>query len=393
MGIKDILNNKKLLLKMIVSLVVVLIIAMGSILLIDREKNEKLSIEDFKEMAKEYYENKYNMELQINDIGYISTGGLVSNETNDMYIKVSNGSTIIYIEETKKLYDNRQAKEIINNIEETVLENVFANVSSITNIEEIFYNNVKVNEFNIFTKQGIKGSYFNSYYDGDIEKFLANEEVVFDDLRLFAICDDSSKTESIKNKVIDELQKSNIKYEESNIELRILTRDCYDKYLNKEYRLPDIDMTECYAKYVLGEKEYSYVQKYIEVTDGIFITSNERDFLLETNDIVLEKCETDKIAMYKVKFSERIKEYINSKTYNELNVYVRYDLEKVDYNKLNEKGEEIKEENVEDIKLYYNRKKDENKILNLFSEMSDGEYAVLEDGDYIFFEIDKKSED
>ena len=42
--------------------------------------------------------------------------GTISNETNDMYIKVSNGSTIIYIEETKKLYDNRQAKEIINNI-------------------------------------------------------------------------------------------------------------------------------------------------------------------------------------------------------------------------------------------------------------------------------------
>lgn len=393
MGIKDILNNKKLLLKMIVSLVVVLIIAMGSILLIDREKNEKLSIEDFKKMAKEYYENKYNMELQINEIGYISTNGLVSNETNDMYIKVSNGSTIIYIEETKKLYDNRQAKEIINNIEETVLDKVFANVSSTINIEGIFYDNIKINDFNIFTQQGIKGSYFSSYYDGDMEKFLANEEVIFDDLRLFVICDDSSKTESIKNKVIDELQKSNIKYEESNIELRILTRDCYDKYLNKEYRLPDIDMTECYAKYILGEKEYSYVQKYIEVTEGIFITSNERDFLLETNDIVLEKCETDKIAMYKVKFSERIKEYINSKTYNELNVYVRYDLEKVDYNKLNEKGEEIKEEDVKDIKLYYNRKKDENKILNLFSEMSDGEYAVLEDGDYIFFEIDKKSED
>ena len=386
MDIKDILKNKKLLFQMVLSMILVLMVAVVSILLIDRDKNEKLSIEEFKEMAKEYYEKKYNMELQINDIGYISTGGLISNETNDMYIKVSNGSTIIYIEETKKLYDNRQAKEIINNIEETVLKNVFANVSSITNIEEIFYNNVKVNEFNIFTKQGIKGSYFNSYYDGDIEKFLANEEVVFDDLRLFAICDDSSKSESIKNKVIDELQKSNIKYEESKIELRILTKECYEKYLNKEYRLPDIDMMECYAKYILGEKEYSYVQNYIEVVDGVFITSNEKDFWLEGNDIILEKCETDKLALYRVKFSDRIKDYINGKTYNELKVYVRYDLEKVDINKVNELGEEIKEDDLANIKLYY-KKKDEKKVLNLYSEMSDGQYAVLEEGDCLFFEI------
>lgn len=387
MSIKDILKNKKILLQMALSLVIVLLIAACSVKLINHDKNEKLSIEEFKEMAKEYYENKYNMELQINDIGYISTGGLISNETKNMYIKVSNGSTIIYIEETKKLYDNRQAKDIINNIEETVLKDVFTNVSGTINIEGIFYDNLKINEFNIFTKQGIKGSYFNSYYDGEMKKFLENEEVVFEDLRLFAITDDGSKSETIRNKVIDEFKKANIKYKKSNIELRILTRECYDKYLNKEYRLPDIDMVGCYAKYILGENEYAYIQKYIEASNGIFVTSNEKDFLLEDNDVVLEECETDKLASYKVKFSDRVKEYMENKTYNELNVYVRYDLEQTGFPKVNEQGGELEEKELEKIKLYYYKKKDENKVLNLYSEMSDGEYAVLEDGDYIFFEI------
>lgn len=392
MKVNEFLKKRKQTIEIIVSLVMVLVLATGIALSMNKEKSEGITVDEFKELAKDYYREKYNEELRIKEVGEIYTDGVVSIKTNNMYIKAEDGTTVIYIEEKNEFYDNKQTEEITNNIEETVLKQVCEKLVNDTEAEEVFYESLKLNEFNIFTKQDISGSYYNSLFNGDIKEFLENEEVIFNDLRLFVICNDDDSVEDIKNVIIAELKNVNLKYEESNIEASVLTKECYEKYLNSEFRLPDIDMLGCYAKFRLGKSEYDYLQNYIEVATGIYITSAEKDFLLEEGDIVLEKCESEKLALYQMKFSDRVKSFIENKTYNELNIYVRYDLEEVQFTKESVTDEDLEKVEIENIKLYYYRKKDESKCFDLYSEMSDGEYAVLEDGDYMFFEVEELGE-
>lgn len=388
----------------------IFILGIGSFIVIN--KNKKLTIKEIKQEANIYYKRKYGETLNIENIGTINIEGLISKKTDDIYINSTDKTTIIYIEEKNKFYDDKQSDEINEKIENELSAKLNSAIVN-TEAEEVILKDIKFNKYNVETDRDLSASFYSNNYNGNIEEFLKIETVKINEVKIFVICENvnisKQQCRTIKDKIINEISDCGIYYKESSIELRILSKDCYDKYVNQEYRLPDIDMKGCYAKYQLGKNENEYISSYIKVLEGVYITSAEKNFCLEPGDIIFKESVSEEelieeinnqrktddevyvvksdSCIYKVEFSKRVKEFLKKKTYSELRVYVRYDLDEA---KSILYDMQDKEKSNKNIKLYYYREEYRNKCYDLYSDMSDGEYGVLKEGDYIFFGVQEK---
>lgn len=350
-----------------------------------------------------------------------------------MYIKTASGDVILYIEEKNQIYDNRQAEEINSELENTVLSRVieesFGNMGSWNTVQR------KV-EFNGYDRDNLSGSFYHGYYDGDIEAYLESEEIdISADIYLTCAREDSWR--EARDAFAKNLKKTFENYEHSSVKLIVLSEECYGKYVDGVYRTPDIDMEECYARYLFGENEQEYIQNYIEAGDGIYVTSAEPDFVLEEGDITLEENITveelnqllrDKFyeqrsdadgqptvvaavtPIYQMHFSERVREKIDSKNYKELSVYIKYAPQTASETDEKNEGTEMSgmgaiegviegavgetvgdtagETNEESgIYLYYYKNsgtKNYYRCFDLYSDMSEAEFSNINEEDYYF---------
>lgn len=422
----------------------------------DITKKRQMSLEEFEQKGKEYYYEKYGKELEIKDSGSIYIEGMVKTKTKNLYIETTEGTELIYIEEKNQIYDNQQSDVIESALEETlkVLEDT---IQSEQNLIKMDFQNARFNVYGEGTN--VKGSFYHELFQNDINAFLEKEIVVASKLEFYAICgqeygENHSDTENCVQMLEEEAKNIFAGFEESDIEISFLSEDCYLKYLENVFRKPNIDMEECYSKYVIGKENYSYVQNYIKVAEGIYITSAEKDFVLEENDIRLEESvssqelndillENDqklknkekeeegedsakeevkechqlipRTPVFRMQFSDRVKEFLNQKTYKELKVCIKFVPQEVGVT--GNMKEEIKEENVdltsmdelvrnqinEELELgkeasekqkkelwqeckfyYYPVAGEGSQCIDIDSDMSDAEFALINEDDYYF---------
>jgi hypothetical protein len=122
------------------------------------------------------------------------------------------------------------------------------------------------------------------------------------------------------------------------LKLTVLSKECYEAWQPGESRYPGIDMLDCYATYELGKNPCCYMQHYVKLTEGVYITSKEKDFILEEGDLTLIEADIAKeqindyninaaTPFYHIRFSNRIKKQIG----NELSVYLRFVPEEAEF--------------------------------------------------------------
>lgn len=423
------------------------------------DKNIEASIKSFGEDAATYYEEKYGSRLNVKNSGSIYIEGISNTETGDLYIETEEGDAIIYIEEKNQIYDDRQAKDIEKKLNDEVWKNIIdmaADTCGMAKDRVI----MKEASFNYYGNgKNVEGNFYHELYEEDkgIDEFILRENISITGAELYVKCEKSFDMEKFIKSLSDEIREQFSGYDESEIEVCFLSEDCYQRYLEGEYRKPDIDMNDCYARYIIGKKNYSYIQNYIKAANGIYITSAERDFILSEGDIIFEEeknideNELNKIMkdnydkymlsrkeedisknddaqeknskenhsysqvilrtpVYQLKYSDRINEYMESKTYKEINVYIKLVPEEIgvegalkteindeviklsDSNQfindtLNhyiEAGKEATDEQKQKLwqvcKLYYlagGKNGDSYRCKDIYAEMSDAERAVI----------------
>jgi len=244
-------------------------------------KEERQNLQKIKEKSISYMNAKYHVKLDIEDYGYITGYSLWSYNTNNIYIKFTNGITAIYYGKSHTFADNGQSLKIITDIQDYVWNPLVDSLGS------YIYTSLDHVTFNEYNDEGdYDGSYFTEYYDEDIIHYLRKEPVeVYSDLCVLTTQDQwETKIDDFQNKFYTYFQ-----HHQHDISLTVLSQECYEKFQNGEYRFPGIDMDGCFAEIHLNNEVKRYVQNYIQLAPGIYATAYQTDFILEDGDIKFEK--------------------------------------------------------------------------------------------------------
>lgn len=348
-------------------------------------KREEKKLNNAKAQVIEYLNNKYNQEFVLEKLGYIYHTSLFATRTENMYFITTDGLTVIYYANENRFADDGQTELIKSD-----LKNQWKQVLSLLD----HYEEDSTVEFNEYYGNGdYIGSYFTNYYDGNIKEYIKNEKITIHQ-NLFVLT-----TENQWQKKLDNFCSSFYDvfghYKEHNIQLVALSDRCYQKYQDGIYRYPGIDMNECFAEYHLSKNTDKVIQNYIDIGQGIYVTSATSNFELQEGDIVLEKVMNkeeflDKMKelsteyqitmqsdVYRVKVSKRVQKLIGS---DGLGVYM-----KCDYKEMN-----IDQGN----KLYYypnKENKEYNYSFNIYSDHADAEFHNLKETDYFWIGIQEKN--
>ena len=159
---------------------------------------------------------------------------------------------------------------------------------------------------------------------------------------IIIVCDDDSWNEAVK--YIETEMKSCFARYDVYWDIEILTSDLYEKYKGnyKDYR-GSLYGYEGYVARVRMENESGASElvidrpTYIQVCPGVYMTSDEFDFALCEGDVILKEamtgdeladyCESVQVtvdgSVYKVVFSERVKDYLKTEGKGYLKVYCK----------------------------------------------------------------------
>lgn len=312
------------------------------------------------EQAIQYYEDKYDKSAIVKENGYVRVQSMTEKALSDIYVVLEDGATILYIEETKQFSDDGQAGVISDQITEKVLQDLLQETKKACDFKakDMVIEDIEVNIYGKGTNK--EGQFFHAYYEGDIAQFLSEETVTLLGTQLYVLCAREEDTAAFMNCLQEKMQDTFGGFSDSEIAVCFLSEESYQKYLDGQYRKPDVGMEECYASYVIGRKEETYVQHYVKAAKGIYVTSAVPDLVLEEGDIVFEEtkeitdktineqllqnfkqasAETDqeqskqpavysqmivRTPVYRLSCSEKMKAYLQDKTNLELAVYVKF---------------------------------------------------------------------
>ena len=256
-------------------------------------KDEKVELEKITKVGLEYAEEKYGEDYEVVDSSYEYQESILwPTNTGDVSIELDNGTKVIYLSTEKKFYDNFQADDILEAIEQEIwnplLEQLepydFADSGEI----RLSVNDDLVNE----SEEG----FFHEYYEGDIKAFMEKERPWFD-VKAYewqseswvstylCLISETDKDWQDRASLINDISKKYFKEENYIFEIAALTPELFDR-VREEDGYIDIGQEGCWA---LGEVYELKKQNYIEVMDGIYVTSSEDGFYLEEGDIVLKE--------------------------------------------------------------------------------------------------------
>lgn len=376
-------------------------------------EEEQEALLDFEKDALEYYEDKYGTDVTVEKSSYVMTeGGLFPpTRTEDMYVVCSDDTTILLDASTDIISDNKESEEIIESLTKaftTRLEGLGDAMDEGTFIiEEISFNNYDGT---------LDGSFFHTRLKEDIDKFIAREPIALD-VEMFLLCNREDSWENMQKQVLEMLEQDFPLREQ--VELTVLSKSCYQVWKSGNSRYPGIDMLDCYATYELGQNPYSYIQHYVKLTDGVYVTSHEKDFILEEGDLTLteaitaeelnqliyEKYDALPVAaeenkdgsymvpdkdhvnyyhidaatpIYNIQFSDRIKEQCGE----EFSCYLRFVPEEIGLTN----SKKFFYYPVDELRDYYY-------AFAIHTTYADAEFATLNESDYYFIGSQTEQED
>lgn len=323
---------------------------------INKKKIEKQAIE--------YMEKKYNKTFEVDRSNYITkTQSGIPTSSDDLRINFSDDTSAIYSDKENKFYDDYQAKEIsdaiISQILNPMLEKIKPAVLADKDKEPIFFIE---DEY-----MGKLDNYYHNFYKGDISKFIAKEKIGIDlsDNYIYVLSDYNNNSWKDKFDIIYNTIKDNFSYPEKNIvQYAAITNDLYN-YLEvhnsniddgEEKSFADFDMEGCLGYGNSNVKE-TQQKNYIKLADGIYVNPylsvslnssldyKLSDLTLNEGDIVLKEvmdgsslqqninknsnCQNNKYnvnsvtPIYKIDFSDRIKEMYKNNSRQRLYVYLK----------------------------------------------------------------------
>ena len=405
-------------------------------------KAGKAYLDKMTKQAKNYYEDKYHKEAVVTENGYLRVQGMSEEELSDIYVVLEGGTTVIYREDKKQFLDDEQAGVIEDKINENVLKNLLHEAVKESGFmaQDIIVERGETNLFGVGTN--IAGHFFHDYYEGEVMEYLKNEPVTLTGVQVYILCEKNAERELMIACLQDKMREAFLGFTDSEIEICFLSENCYQQYLDQQYRKPDVGMEECYASYVMGKQEKTYIQHYIKVADGIYVTSAESNLILEEKDIVLEKenevsdkqinelllnnhqkkyREKGKAAVaysqmivrtpvYRIRYSERIESYLQQKTYHEIAVYIKFVPEEAGIEKplkqeiddeivklsettqavrerletIMETGKEAADDDKKELwqrcRLYYFNPEKDDRCKDLAADLSDAERLIIKEG-------------
>lgn len=310
----------------------------------DEEKSE---LEETKEKAAIYYNGKYDLDETVEDYDYDFNEGLFgpAYNTETMYFEMSDGYVVIYDVSKDRLFDNRQSQKIVSDINNIIMSGIFAEVEAITG-QQMYCEKPEAIKYNHYGAGGDRvDDFFTQYYDGDIENYLAKEDVeLYSNMSdMIIVCDDDSWTEAVE--YMENEIKENFAEYKLYWDVEILTSELYEKYKGnfKDYRGSLYGFEGYIARVrmenVSGVSELAIDKPtYIQVCPGVYMTSDEFDFAFLYGDVKLEVAMTgdelekysDSVlitvegTVYKATFSERVNAYLKTKDKGFLTVYCKF---------------------------------------------------------------------
>lgn len=240
---------------------------------------QKLELADFATDAANYYKAKYGEEPNIESCNfYTDFSGPIPTRTKHMYARCHDNTYIFYDADRDLLVDNHQSDKISTAIEVELKRQLNAVADIISGSELI------VRDYCSSAYAGAyEGNFYHTYYDGDITAFLATEDVQLT-ANLYLLCDENAPWAEAQKKC-EEIIRTN--FRTSNIvTLTVLSEECYNTKRGEYGVYAGIDDLGCYAEYTMtGSNTDSYIQKYIKIADGIYVTCAEKNFVFEDGDV------------------------------------------------------------------------------------------------------------
>lgn len=246
-----------------------------------------------------YIEEKYDQNFEISSSGYVLINTtLFATYSKDIRIELTDGTKILYSAEEQKYYDDYQAEEISKALEEKIWNPM------LEKLQPYYYENLSfeiIPSFNFYNEEGYSGNFFHIFYDGNIMSYVSEEDInvsigYYDsydnwvNTKLYIISEDENSWQN-RFDIIEETLDTYFRTQpEYLLELVALTPDLYEKTVkNQENPKVNIGMDGCFAT---GNNKKLYLQKFIKISDGIYVTANASKVILEDGDITLKEVMT-----------------------------------------------------------------------------------------------------
>ena len=235
--------------------------------------------EDIAKKAKAYYEKKYDLkDATLSDPFKAGNSGLFGYiGVEDLAFEVSDGSFIYYDKEEDRFYDSKQAKQIEEDFETKLLPELMEEIRSPYVLKD---SRIAATRYESFDE-----CVFHEYYDGDIRDYLAKERPSIPDFLLTVQAQDDSKDQ------IASLYEKMASYFKGGAEVRVVKEG--SSYLleenKEEYIGRDDEDLIAQASLYFNDRMYWHEPHYIQAMEGVLISSDMADFVLQEGDIVLEE--------------------------------------------------------------------------------------------------------
>lgn len=362
--------NKKIKAFFVIGMLMILALALTGCDKLSRKEQSEL--EETKMKALVYYNDKYDLTENVVEYNYNYYGDMfgTSYDRSIMYFIMSDGYIVVYDVKKDRMLDNKQSQEIIDAINEAVWLKCFAQVEVITGGEMYCgrIDNIRYNYYRAGDSNSVNA--FTEYYDGDIEAFLAKENIKLNagNPDMIIVCDDESWEEAAEY-LKAEIDNYFDEYRVSSIEVmnRELYNDSKDKngsfYGHKGYvARVRLERNESHEEFIVDEPTF------VQACPGIYMTTNEWGFQFQEGDVILEEftdenglqqiCDNDyskwvdngsdesnsrnfdrtpievtvEGKVYRIRFSDRVKDYMKSQDRGFVQVEIRVVPEELDTN-------------------------------------------------------------
>ncbi len=245
---------------------------------------DKAHYEAVQKKALSYYRKKYNdRKVTITESYKAGNSGLFGYVgVKDRAYDLSDGYSVYWNEDKQTYADNRQAEEIAAAFEKEIMGPAIAELGVPVGYSAYYLNRTNMDSYDECVYQ--------TYFDGDLRKFLQEEKPRLSDLIVELEENDSVDIEGKITGFYDTLSS----WVKGLATVNVLRKDAGFVPGNTElvYRwIKDPEMA-VQAQFVLGNEIQWYCQVYIEVFEGVYVMSDKANLTLSEGDIVFEEVGT-----------------------------------------------------------------------------------------------------
>jgi len=242
---------------------------------------ERAALKEYKALAETYYEEKYNTDIEIVDASYnyFLTDKKVYSEYS-MFFETSDNNIILYDVYYDKFSDTKQTKEIYNKISNSLLPELT------TYIKNPFYWDYETDSFSCNVEliaNEYDRSVFHTYYDEEdwVSFFEKEKPTISFDNNLYIISNENTKFEKITEYI-------NVLFSQymdiTNLNIVFLSEELYEQGKSFEF---EGEEGFYQSRTILSTHSYAITQNYVQLADGIYITSLAPEMEFTKDDFVI----------------------------------------------------------------------------------------------------------